>query len=171
MSGPAGSGSTFVRQNLERGSAAASKVIEQPGQGSRVPQMSRSRSRSAIIAGLTVEVGDQALRHPRRAMSRKSCRLSACVRSNSPGWGEAAWSTFPRHAHCLPDAGRCAWAGGRAGRAARRSDAGLLLRLASGDLFALVVDRIHSHGDLVVKPLGAGGDEIRAFMPGPTLLG
>ena len=29
----------------------------------------------------------------------------------------------------------------------------VLLRLASGDLFALVVGRIHSHGDLVVKPL------------------
>jgi two-component system chemotaxis sensor kinase CheA len=28
-----------------------------------------------------------------------------------------------------------------------------MLRLASGDLFALAVDRIHSHGDLVVKPL------------------
>ncbi|MEE4153533.1 MAG: chemotaxis protein CheA [Erythrobacter sp.] len=29
----------------------------------------------------------------------------------------------------------------------------VLLRLASGDLFALAVDRIHTHGDLVVKPL------------------
>jgi two-component system, chemotaxis family, sensor kinase CheA len=28
-----------------------------------------------------------------------------------------------------------------------------LLRLASGDLFALAIERIHSHGDLVVKPL------------------
>ncbi len=29
----------------------------------------------------------------------------------------------------------------------------VMLRLASGDLFALAVDGIHSHGDLVVKPL------------------
>ena len=29
----------------------------------------------------------------------------------------------------------------------------VLLRLASGDLFALAVDGIHSHGDIVVKPL------------------
>ncbi len=29
----------------------------------------------------------------------------------------------------------------------------VMLRLASGDLFALAVDNIHSHGDIVVKPL------------------
>lgn len=36
----------------------------------------------------------------------------------------------------------------------------VLLRLASGDRFALAVDGIHSHGDLVVKPLAPGGDAL-----------
>ena len=45
----------------------------------------------------------------------------------------------------------------------------VMLRLASGDLFALAVDRIHSHGDLVVKPLAPAIMKSRLYA-GSTLL-
>lgn len=45
----------------------------------------------------------------------------------------------------------------------------IMVRLASGDLFALAVDGIHSHGDIVVKPLAPALMRARVYA-GSTLL-
>jgi len=141
-----GVGLDVVRQNLERVGGSI-KVSSQPGQGT-VFTMQIPLTLS-IIAGLTVEVGDQRFAIP-QGYVEEIVQASADALEFTR-MGEAALVTFRgNRIACLMLADVL----GLEGAQPAAGDLTLvLLRLASGDLFALVVDRIHSHGDLVVKPL------------------
>jgi len=141
-----GVGLDVVRQNLEKVGGSI-KVASAPGHGTLFTlQIPLTLS---IIAGLTVEVSGQRFAIPQSYVeeivqaSAKTLDLTQL--------GETALITFRGHrAVCL----MLAEVLGLDTSAAATCDPTLvMLRLASGDLFALAVDRIHNHGDLVVKPL------------------
>ncbi len=103
----------------------------------------------SIIAGLTMVVGDQRFAIPQSYVEEivhASAKALDFTRI-----GETALVTFRgQRVPCLALAdvlGLGEYAGPEQDRTM------VLLRLASGDLFALAVDNIHSHGDIVVKPL------------------
>ena len=140
-----GVGLDVVRQNLEKVGGSI-KVSSVPGEGTQFTlQIPLTLS---IIAGLTVEVGTQRFAIPQgyvEEIVQASPEALELTRM-----GETALITFRgNRIPCLMLADVL----GLEGRNARRDLTLVLLRLASGDLFALVVERIHSHGDLVVKPL------------------
>lgn len=140
-----GVGLDVVRQNLEKVGGSI-KVASVPGEGTQFTlQIPLTLS---IIAGLTVEVGTQRFAIPQgyvEEIVQASPEALELTRM-----GEAALITFRgNRIPCLMLAEVLGLEGGDA----RRDLTLVLLRLASGDLFALVVERIHSHGDLVVKPL------------------
>ena len=140
-----GVGLDVVRQNLEKVGGSI-KVSSVPGEGTQFTlQIPLTLS---IIAGLTVEVGTQRFAIPQgyvEEIVQASPEALELTRM-----GETALITFRgNRIPCLMLADVL----GLEGRDARRDLTLVLLRLASGDLFALVVERIHSHGDLVVKPL------------------
>ena len=140
-----GVGLDVVRQNLEKVGGSI-KVASVPGEGTQFTlQIPLTLS---IIAGLTVEVGTQRFAIPQgyvEEIVQASPEALELTRM-----GETALITFRgNRIPCL----MLAEVLGLEGRDARRDLTLVLLRLASGDLFALVVERIHSHGDLVVKPL------------------
>ncbi len=140
-----GVGLDVVRQNLEKVGGNI-KVSSVPGAGTQFTlQIPLTLS---IIAGLTVEVGTQRFAIPQgyvEEIVQASPEALELTRM-----GEAALITFRgNRIPCLMLADVL----GLEGSNARRDFTLVLLRLASGDLFALVVERIHSHGDLVVKPL------------------
>lgn len=141
-----GVGLDVVRDNVEKVGGAI-KVTSSPGIGTLFTlQIPLTLS---IIAGLTVEVGDQRFAIPQSYIeeivhtSTKALDLSKV--------GETSLITFRgERVPCLvlsevlqleqsspPD----------------QQPTMVMLRLASGDLFALAVDQIHSHGDMVIKPL------------------
>ena len=141
-----GVGLDVVRQNLEKvgGSIA---VSSQPGVGTLFTlQIPLTLS---IIAGLTVEVAGQRFAIPQgyvEEIIEASPDALDYVRM-----GDTALVTFRgERVPCLLLADVLGL-GAPDMREGPRTLA--LLRLASGDLFALEVGRIHSHGDLVVKPL------------------
>ena len=140
-----GVGLDVVRQNLEKVGGSI-KVASHPGAGTQFTlQIPLTLS---IIAGLTVEVGDQRFAIPQSYVEEIVQASPAALEFTR--MGEAALVTFRgNRIPCLLLADVLALEA-----AGKRPDLTLvLLRLASGDLFALVVDRIHSHGDMVVKPL------------------
>ncbi|MBI1404450.1 MAG: chemotaxis protein CheA [Porphyrobacter sp.] len=141
-----GVGLDVVRQNLERVGGSI-KVTSQPGRGTQFAlQIPLTLS---IIAGLTVETGGQRFAIPQSYVEEIVQASPAALEFTR--MGEAALVTFRgNRIPCLMLAEVLAL--GEEADAARELTL-VLLRLASGDLFALVVDRIHSHGDLVVKPL------------------
>ena len=141
-----GVGLDVVRQNLEKVGGTI-QVSSQPGVGTlftlTIPLT------LSIIAGLTVEVAGQ-----RFAIGQgyiEEIIEASAERLDYAQMGERALVTF--RGERVP----CLLLADVLGLAPRDITQGIhtlaLLRLASGDLFALVVDRIHSHGDLVVKPL------------------
>lgn len=143
-----GVGLDVVRQNLERVGGSI-KVASVPGEGTQFTlQIPLTLS---IIAGLTVEVGTQRFAIPQgyvEEIVQASPEALELTRM-----GETALVTFRgNRIACLMLAEVLGLEGGNA----HRDLTLVLLRLASGDLFALVVERIHSHGDLVVKPLAPG---------------
>lgn len=140
-----GVGLDVVRQNLEKVGGSI-KVASVPGKGTQFTlQIPLTLS---IIAGLTVEVGAQRFAIP-QSYVEEIVQASATALEFTR-MGEAALVTFRgNRIPCL----MLAEVLGLAPDEERRDLTLVLLRLASGDLFALVVDRIHSHGDLVVKPL------------------
>jgi two-component system chemotaxis sensor kinase CheA len=141
-----GVGLDVVRQNLEKvgGSIA---VRSQPGEATLFKlQIPLTLS---IIAGLTVEVAGQRFAIP-QSYVEEIVQASADALELT-AMGETALITFRgNRVPCL-----------MLGKVLRLADADLapaeptlvMLRLASGDLFALAVEGIHGHGDLVVKPL------------------
>lgn len=141
-----GVGLDVVRENLEKvgGSIA---VSSQPGVGTLFTlQIPLTLS---IIAGLTVEVAGQRLAIPQGY-------IEEIIEASAPAldyvqMGDTALVTF--RGERVP----CLLLADVLGLASPDMHEGThtlaLLRLASGDLFALAVERIHSHGDLVVKPL------------------
>jgi two-component system chemotaxis sensor kinase CheA len=140
-----GVGLDVVRQNLEKVGGSI-KVTSQPGEGTQFAlQIPLTLS---IIAGLTVEVGPQRFAIPQGYVEEIVEASAAALEFTR--MGEAALVTFRgNRIPCLT----LAEVLGLDLAPTRRELTLVLLRLASGDLFALVVDRIHSHGDLVVKPL------------------
>ncbi|HSJ77350.1 MAG TPA: chemotaxis protein CheA [Erythrobacter sp.] len=141
-----GVGLDVVRQNLEKVGGSI-KVTSAPGRGTQFTmQIPLTLS---IIAGLTVEVSDQRFAIPQSYVeeivqaSAKALDLTQI--------GDTALITFRgNRVPCLMLADVL---GLEPCEVARRDPTLVMLRLASGDLFALAVDRIHNHGDLVVKPL------------------
>jgi two-component system chemotaxis sensor kinase CheA len=145
-----GVGLDVVRQNLEKVGGSI-QVSSQPGVGTlftlTIPLT------LSIIAGLTVEVASQRLAIP-QGYIEEIIEASAEALDYAQ-MGETALVTF--RGERVP----CLRLGDVLGLAAkdmtqngvRGTHTLALLRLASGDLFALAVERIHSHGDLVVKPL------------------
>ena len=141
-----GVGLDVVRQNLEKvgGSIA---VSSQPGVGTlftlTIPLT------LSIIAGLTVEVASQRFAVPQGYI--EEIIEADAARLDYAQMGERALITF--RGERVP----CLLLADVLGLPAPDMHTGThtlaLLRLASGDLFALCVERIHSHGDLVVKPL------------------
>ena len=140
-----GVGLDVVRQNLERVGGSI-KVASVPGQGTQFTlQIPLTLS---IIAGLTVEVGPQRFAIPQSYV--EEIVQASAEALDFTRMGEAALVTFRgNRIPCLLLADVLGLTSGDG----RHELTLVLLRLVSGDLFALVVDRIHSHGDLVVKPL------------------
>jgi two-component system, chemotaxis family, sensor kinase CheA len=140
-----GVGLDVVRQNLERVGGSI-KVASVPGQGTQFTlQIPLTLS---IIAGLTVEVGPQRFAIPQSYV--EEIVQASAEALDFTRMGEAALVTFRgNRIPCLLLADVLGLAAGDGWHELTL----VLLRLLSGDLFALVVDRIHSHGDLVVKPL------------------
>ncbi|OBV11262.1 chemotaxis protein CheA [Erythrobacter dokdonensis] len=141
-----GVGLDVVRQNLERVGGTI-RVASQPGEGTQFTlQLPLTLS---IIAGLTVDVGPQRFAIPQAYVEEIVQATHQAL--DFTRMGEAALVTF--RGNRIP----CLMLAEVLGLEDAASDAReltlVLLRLASGDLFALAVDRIHSHGDLVVKPL------------------
>lgn len=141
-----GVGLDVVRQNLEKVGGSI-KVSSTPGEGTLFSlQIPLTLS---IIAGLTVEVAGHRFAIPQSYVEeivRASARALDMTRM-----GETALVTF--RGNRVP----CLMLGEVLGLApeaeAAREPTLVMLRLASGDLFALAVEGIHNHGDLVVKPL------------------
>ncbi|MEO0871843.1 MAG: chemotaxis protein CheW, partial [Pseudomonadota bacterium] len=141
-----GVGLDVVRENLEKVGGSI-KVSSTTGVGTLFTlQIPLTLS---IIPGLTVEVADQRFAIPQSYVeeimhaSAKSLDLTQM--------GEAALVTFRgARVPCLNLADVLGLPDGEADAANRSM---VMLRLASGDMFALAVDNIHSHGDIVVKPL------------------
>ena len=103
----------------------------------------------SIIAGLTVEIGEQRFAIPQSYVEEIIHASSKAL--DFTRVGETALVTFRgNRVPCLMLTDVLDLPAGDIGEGQHTM---VMLRLASGDLFALAVDRIHSHGDLVVKPL------------------
>ncbi|QDH35942.1 chemotaxis protein CheA [Porphyrobacter sp. YT40] len=141
-----GVGLDVVRQNLERVGGSI-KVTSVPGEGTTFSlQIPLTLS---IIAGLTVETGGQRFAIPQSYVEEIVQASSSAL---DLSWlGESALVTF--RGVRVP----CLMLGEVLGLPGSETEARdptlVMLRLASGDLFALAVEGIHNHGDLVVKPL------------------
>jgi len=141
-----GVGLDVVRQNLEKVGGSI-KVTSTKSVGTLFTlQIPLTLS---IIAGLTVEVADQRFAIPQSYIEEI---IHASAKSlDFARLGETALVTFRgQRVPCLTLAGVLGLPGEGGDEASRSM---VMLRLASGDLFALAVDNIHSHGDIVVKPL------------------
>lgn len=140
-----GVGLDVVRQNLEKVGGSI-KVGSAPGQGTTFTlQIPLTLS---IIAGLTVEAGGQRFAIPQSYVEEIVQASSRAL--DFTRMGETALVTF--RGVRVP----CLMLGevlGLADADNAREPTLVMLRLASGDLFALAVEGIHNHGDLVVKPL------------------
>ncbi len=141
-----GVGLDVVRDNLERVGGSI-KVASTLGVGTLFTlQIPLTLS---IIAGLTVEIGDQRFAVPQSYVEEIIHASSKALDFTHAG--ESALVTFRgNRVPCVMlsdvmDMGE--------DTVPHNQRTMVMLRLASGDLFALAVDRIHSHGDVVVKPL------------------
>ncbi|KPP88943.1 chemotaxis protein CheA [Erythrobacter sp. HL-111] len=157
-----GVGLDVVRQNLERVGGSI-KVSSQPGVGTLFTlQIPLTLS---IIAGLTVETGEQRFAIPQSYV--EEIVHSSAKALDYTRMGETALITFRgQRVPCLLASDVL---GLDCGDIAEGDHTMVMLRLASGDLFALAVDRIHSHGDLVVKPLAPAVMK-SGYYAGSTLL-
>ncbi len=141
-----GVGLDVVRQNLEKVGGTIA-VTSTRGLGTLFTlQIPLTLS---IIAGLTVVVGEQRFAIP-QSYIEEIIHASATA-LDFTRVGETALVTFRgQRVPCLALADVL----GLSENAGPEQDRTMvLLRLASGDLLAIAVDNIHSHGDIVVKPL------------------
>ncbi|WP_298301343.1 chemotaxis protein CheA [uncultured Erythrobacter sp.] len=141
-----GVGLDVVRQNLERVGGTIS-VSSTEGVASQFTlQIPLTLS---IIAALTVETGDQRFAIPQSYIEEIIHASSKALDFTQVG--ETALVTFrDNRVPCLvlSDALELPRS-----EFAEDEFTMVMLRLANGDLFALAVEAIHSHGDIVVKPL------------------
>lgn len=140
-----GVGLDVVRQNLEKVGGSI-RVASVPGQGTTFTlQIPLTLS---IIAGLTVEVADHRFAIPQSYVEEIVQASSSAL--DMTKMGETALVTFRgKRVPCL----MLGEVLGLPEPENARQPTLVMLRLASGDLFALAVEGIHSHGDIVVKPL------------------
>ncbi len=141
-----GVGLDVVRENLEKVGGSI-KVTSTPGVGTLFTlQIPLTLS---IIAGLTVQSSDQRFAIPQSYIEEIIHSSSKALDFTRAG--ETALVTFRgNRVPCLMLSDVLNLA---KGSVAEDQSTMVMLRLASGDLFALAVDSIHSHGDVVVKPL------------------
>ncbi len=157
-----GVGLDVVRQNLEKVGGSI-RVTSQPGEGTsftlHIPLT------LSIIAGLTVEVAGHRFAIPQSYV--EEIVQASSKQLDFTRMGETALVTF--RGNRVP----CLMLGEVLGlpacEVAAREPTLVMLRLASGDLFALAVEGIHGHGDLVVKPLAPAVMK-SGFYAGSTLL-
>ena len=141
-----GVGLDVVRKNLEKVGGSI-KVSSTTGVGTLFTlQIPLTLS---IIAGLTVEVGPQRFSIP-QSYVEEIIHASASALDFTQ-MGETALVTF--RGQRVPCLALCDVLGLSDDPENEANRSMVMLRLASGDLFALAVDNIHSHGDIVVKPL------------------
>ena len=141
-----GVGLDVVRDNLAKVGGSI-KVTSTPGVGTMFTlQIPLTLS---IIAGLTVEVGDQRFAIPQSYVEEIIHASSKSL--DFARVGESALVTF--RGNRIPAIRLARVLGLPDDTMADGEHTKVVLRLASGDIFALGVDNIHSHGDLVVKPL------------------
>ncbi len=164
-----GVGLDVVRENLEKVGGSI-KVTSTPGVGTLFTmQIPLTLS---IIAGLTVESRGQRFAIPQSYVEEIIHSSSKAL--DFTRVGETALVTFRgNRVPCLMltdvlELPNAVSDGADAPMPASQSTM-VILRLASGDLFALAVDNIHSHGDVVVKPL-APAIMKSGFYAGSTLL-
>ncbi len=149
-----GVGLDVVRQNLEKVGGSI-RVSSTPGYGTAFTlQIPLTLS---IIAGLTVEVAGHRFAIPQSYVEEIVQASSSAL--DFTRMGETALVTFRgNRVPCLMlgevlGLEACEIATIEPTPSAAPEPTLVMLRLASGDLFALAVEGIHSHGDLVVKPL------------------
>jgi len=157
-----GVGLDVVRDNLEKvgGSIAVTSTL---GVGTLFTlQIPLTLS---IIAGLTVKCGAQRFTIPQSYIEEIIHASSKSL--DFTRVGETALVTFRgERVPCLmlPEVLKLP-----ASDVAEGQHTMVMLRLASGDMFALAVDDIHSHGDVVVKPLAPAVMK-SGYFAGSTLL-
>ena len=158
-----GVGMDVVRSNIEKVGGSID-VSSKPGEGTSFHlQLPLTLS---IIAALTVEVEGQLYAIPRSFIEEVAFANVQDIEFARVG--ERQLLTFRgRRVPCvaladvfgMPDSRRIAWG----------SKTLVLLRLASDEIFALGVDRVHDHEDVVVKPIAPAIMETKLY-GGTTLL-
>lgn len=156
-----GVGLDVVRANLENVGGSI-EVASEPGSGSQFTL--RIPLTLSIIAGITVEAAGQHFAIPQGFV--EEIVHGEAVGLDRVTMGDSSMVTFRgRRLPCL-----------QLTRVLNLDDDGanpgkilVMLKSARGDLFALAVDAIHNHGDLVVKPLAPAIMRSRMFA-GSTLL-
>ena len=140
-----GVGMDVVRANIERVGGSI-EVSSQFGQGTRIA-LSLPLTLS-IIPSLTVGAGGQLFALPRSYVEEIVHGSASHIEFARAGHATLVTVRGKRVA-CLSLAGQLGL-----GEPVKSQDSTLVLvRLASGDLFALAVDRIFDHEELVIKPL------------------
>ena len=140
-----GVGMDVVRANIEKVGGAI-RVESEAGQGSLfVLELPLTLS---IIAGLTVECGPQRYAVPRSYIEEIARGRSSAITVEE--LGNTSFVTFRDKR--VPAIALGKVLGGH-NHTALKDGVFVFVRLASGDLFALVVDRVLDNEDLVVKPL------------------
>ena len=140
-----GVGMDVVRSNVERIGGIV-EVDSRPGEGTRMTL--RVPLTLTIIPALTVSIGSQHFAIPRSA-------IDEIVRANgeSPSRSSIlAGQASPRSAAAACPKSRLPTILGLESDVAREDRTLIVLRPAGGDVYALSVDRIHDHEELVVKP-------------------
>ncbi len=157
-----GVGLDVVRQNLERVGGSIKVTSTQDVGTMFTLQVPLTLS---IIAGLTVEAGEQRFAIPQSYVEEIIHASSKAL--DFAQMGETALVTF--RGNRVPCLMLTDVLDLEQGDLVQGQHTMVMLRLASGDLFALAVDRIHSHGDVVVKPLAPAVMK-SGFYAGSTLL-
>jgi len=139
-----GVGMDVVRSNVERIGGIV-EVDSTPGQGTRMTL--RVPLTLTIIPALTVSIGNQHFAIPRSA-------IDEIVRANGESvtleqLGGAGIATI--RGRRVPEVSLAGILGLESG-VAEKDRTLIVLRPAGGDVYALAVDRIHDHEELVVKP-------------------
>ncbi len=144
-----GVGMDVVRSNIER-IGGAIEIDSTPGRGTRVTL--RVPLTLTIIPALTVSIGSQRFAIPRSSIEEivhaSAHETGGAVEISHLG-GAMLARVRNRRLPCLALADLL----GLQSAVAELDRTLIVLRLAGGELFALMVDRLHDHEELVVKPV------------------
>lgn len=140
-----GVGMDVVRANVER-IGGAIEVESTPGQGTRIAL--RVPLTLTIIPALTVSIGDQRFAIPRSSIE-EIVHIGDSANGISRVGGAILANVRGRRMPCLILADLVRLENGVSDEARTL----IVLRLAGGEVFALAVERLHGHEELVVKPV------------------